>query len=132
MLDRYHLHTEPQQSIHATVHEHRAPTDASVKLLNEMEQAARDKIEKSIRVGDTSFECVIHTQLDHINDQIKVAAIFSLNGKKMTWRDSFSGHDFTPEYAFEKVSGGIAEMISRECVAKAMAPAFFGPKRIVP
>lgn len=133
MFDRYEFRADSQvpQSIHTTVHEHRAPTDASVKLLSELETAAQKKIEQSIRVGDSVFECVIHTQHDHASDQIKVAAIFSLNGKQMTWRKSFNHHDFTPEHAFEKVTEGIAQMIAQECVAKSLASAFFGPKRIV-
>ena len=67
-----------------TVHEHRAPTDASVKLLREMEQAAEAKVVNAVRVGNTSFECVVHREVDNMNDQAVFRAVFKLNGKRDT------------------------------------------------
>lgn len=66
------------------VHEHRAPTDESVKLLREMEQKARDQVIEAIHVGDTTFECVLHTLKRPMDDSTELLAIFSMNGKKMT------------------------------------------------
>ena len=66
------------------VHEHRAPTDASVKLLTEMEDRARDRVIEAVHVGDMTFECVIHTMKHYIDQSIEVMAVFSMNGRKMT------------------------------------------------
>ncbi len=66
------------------VHEHRAPTDASVKLLSEMEQAANRRVIEAIRIGDTTFECVLHMMAHPMDDTTEMVAVFSLNGKKMT------------------------------------------------
>ena len=66
------------------VHEHRAPTDASVALLREMEQAAQTKVIEAVRVGNTSFECVVHREIDNLNDQIVFCAVFKLNGQQET------------------------------------------------
>jgi len=66
------------------VHEHRAPTDASVKLLTEMEEKARDRVIEAVHVGDATFECVIHTMKHPMDDTTEMVAVFSLGGKKMT------------------------------------------------
>ena len=66
------------------VHEHRAPTDASVKLLREMEQAAEAKVIEAVRVGNTSFECVVHQAHDVMSDQVLFRAVFKLNGQQET------------------------------------------------
>jgi len=66
------------------VHEHRAPTDDSVKLLREMEAKAQEQIVKAIHVGDTTFECVVHLMRFPADDSTLYRAVYSLNGKKMT------------------------------------------------
>lgn len=126
MFDRYETaHVQSPEVIRATVHEHRAPTDQSVKLLHEFENEARNKIEQSVRVSDSAFECVIHTMQDIANNQIKVSAIFSLNGKQMVYRTSLNQVDFEAEKLFKKIVAGIAEMIAVEAVSKALSPSFF-------
>ncbi len=77
---------QPSRTEYVTrdVHEHRAPTDESVKLLREMEGKAKEQIIKAVHVGDTTFECVVH-QMRHAEDQSQsLRAVFSMNGKKMT------------------------------------------------
>lgn len=78
--------TQPTQTEYVTreVHEHRAPTDESVKILKEMERAAEAKVIEAIKVGDTTFECVVHRALDHMSDEVVMRAVFGLNGKKET------------------------------------------------
>lgn len=75
---------ENTKSVDVHVHEHRAPTDASVKLLREMEQAAEAKVIEAVRVGNISFECVVHREVDNLNDQVVFRAVFKLNGKQET------------------------------------------------
>lgn len=126
MFDRYETtHISGPEIIRATVHEHRAPTDESVRLLHELEEEAIKKIEQSIRVGDASFECVIHQMNDHANNQIKIVAMFSLNGKKMAYRCSIPPMDFTAQKLFEKIVDGISKEIAIEAIAKALGPSFF-------
>ena len=66
------------------VHEHRAPTDESVKLLREMEAKAQQQVIEAINVGDTTFECVVHMMRFPADDSTLYRAVYSLNGKKMT------------------------------------------------
>jgi hypothetical protein len=72
------------QFVTREIHEHRAPTDESVKLLREMEAKARKQVLDSIRLGDTAFECVVHVTRDTMSGDTSLMAIFSLNGKKFT------------------------------------------------
>jgi ferredoxin-fold anticodon binding domain-containing protein len=64
----------------STVIEKRAPTDQSVALLMEMEEAARKKVIETIVVADTSFECKIHKMYDGLSDQDKYAIHYKMNG----------------------------------------------------
>lgn len=65
------------------VHEHRAPTDDSVKLLREMEAKAQEQVVQAVHVGNANFECVVHAQQNFMDGTATLRAIFSLNGKKM-------------------------------------------------
>ncbi len=67
-----------------TITENRAPTDESVKLLKEMEQAARDKVVETTIVKDTHFECKIHKSVDMFSLMDIYSVIYSLNGRKQT------------------------------------------------
>jgi len=78
------IFTEPPRTeyVTQTVHEHRAPTDASVALLKEMEEKAAAKITEAVRLEGNGFNCVVHTEWDALSDQTLVAVIFDLNGKR--------------------------------------------------
>ncbi len=69
---------------HVTITEKRAPTDDSVKLLREMEQKAKAEVIKSVSVGNSVFECVVHHAHDMMSDKLRWRAVFKLNGKQMT------------------------------------------------
>lgn len=68
----------------STIVEERAPTDESVRLLKEMEEAARNKVEETIVVADTTFECKIQKILDAISYQDIYHVSYRLNGRKQT------------------------------------------------
>ena len=55
---------------HVTVTEKRAPTDESVKLLREMEAKAEAEVVKAVSVSNSTFECVIHQQIDNLSDRM--------------------------------------------------------------
>jgi hypothetical protein len=63
MFDKTALYVGSRTSHHhhrAEVHEHRAPTDESVRLLREMEQAAEQKLLDSFRLEGCEVDCVVH------------------------------------------------------------------------
>ena len=69
----YHTHN---------VTEKRAPTDESVRLLKEMEEAARKKITESTTVHNTEFTCKLHKCYDQANAADRYAVIYTLNGNQ--------------------------------------------------
>lgn len=106
------------QYVKQDVHEHRAPTDESVRLLKEFEEKAQDKVVQSVHVGDSAFECVIHKERDCMSDSALLRAVFSLNGRKESVQHSYrprGPQDEVAAYAAlrDKVASAIAtKMIS--------------------
>lgn len=101
---------------------HRAPTDESVKLLKEMEQAAREKVVESIHVGDTKFECVVHTMLDNLSDEMIFQAVFTVNGKKMTAEHRHRVRERTDwNNGFLSLADEVAKVIAEEVIRDAFA-----------
>lgn len=85
MFDRYIV--QPQrvtERVTVEKHEHRAPTDESVRLLSEMEKAAKDKIIEAIDVSDNQFSAVVHIMQDMLSRRTLAECVFSMNGKKVT------------------------------------------------
>ena len=90
-VDRIPSHTS------FSVTEKRAPTDQSVALLKEMEEAARKKVIETIVVADTSFECKIHKIYDAMSDQDRYAIHYKMNGLKRDVNVNIDRHKhFTP------------------------------------
>jgi len=107
-----------------TVHEHRAPTDASVKLLKEMEDAAREKVEHSVNVGNNGFECVVTFHKDAMAMDTVAVALFSLNGKKMRAEARICGWDkVNTQSLVEKIKIAVSEKISSEILHNAFCAA---------
>lgn len=67
---------------YVNVTEKRAPTDDSVRLLKEMEDAARKKITESTTVSNTEFTCKLHKYHDPVNCADNYAVIYTLNGQQ--------------------------------------------------
>lgn len=106
-----------------TVHEHRAPTDESVKLLREMEQAAQAKIDQSIRLEGNGFECVVRTERDEINDQRVAVAVFVLNGKRMRAEARVGGGMRDPAEIATALRDAVAKVLAVELLAPALSDA---------
>lgn len=77
-------HVNVREDHHHThqVTEQRAPTDESVRLLREMEAAARQAITDAVRVDDCVVDIVVHTQDDLINAARMFAIVYSVNGTR--------------------------------------------------
>jgi hypothetical protein len=81
MFDTIHVRTAapyPQE-----IHEHRAPTDASVKLLSELEQAALDKVLSVNRLENN----LVHAEWAVIDEpmrmELRVVCRMKINGQEM-------------------------------------------------
>lgn len=99
------------------VTEKRAPTDESVRLLKEMEQAAQAKISQSVRVENSPIDCVIYRSTDMMNDEIKYAFRMKINGRDLDCKVSIGTH-LTREDAIDKVVRTVSESIAAEILHK--------------
>lgn len=107
-----------------TVHEHRAPTHASVALLKEMEKAARDKIEHALSVGGNGFECVVHMANSLIDDSILAVAIFKLNGKPLRAEFRLRRYELKlKDQPMAKIVQGLVDATAAEIAREILMPA---------
>lgn len=113
-------HTHSTQYVTREVHEHRAPTDQSVKLLREMEEKAKAEIVDAIHVGDTTFECVVHTMKFMADGSTKLMAVFSLNGKKLT--AEYQDHDWKADP--KTMAVGLRNAVAEKIATEILIPAF--------
>ncbi len=104
----------------------RAPTDESVKLLREMEHKAESEVIKAVRVGDTSFECVMHYSLDPMQDQTTLRAIFKVNGKQMTATVQIDPREFEPGTGLHKPFEALRDEIAKVLAGEILHDAFIG------
>jgi hypothetical protein len=108
-----------------TVNEKRAPTDESVRLLNEMEQAARNKVVETTVVKDTHFECKIHKSVDMFSMQDVYSVIYSLNGRNQTTQVRVdNGEMLDPYQVAEHIRNMVAADISNHLLHTAFMNGF--------
>lgn len=81
MFDRYVTEVKQGPS-RVDVHEHRAPTDDSVRLLREMEAKARDSVLATLVSRDNTFEGTVFVTPDPASCEMVVRCLFTLNGAR--------------------------------------------------
>jgi hypothetical protein len=121
MFDRY-IHGDVSGPSHVTqtVHEHRAPTDESVRLLREMEQKARDQVVQAIRLEDSPIDCIVHVQDNAMNAERDFCAYVRINGKRLEVRKSFP-MDTSADVMARGLMESVATKIAIEILAKPFA-----------
>lgn len=82
------------------IHEHRAPTDESVRLLKEMEEKAAKKVIKALTIQSNEWHCVVQAEVSHMDALRIMRAVFDINGKRMVaevnqpeWKDDPQSRD---------------------------------------
>ena len=108
-----------------TVKEIRAPTDESVRLLKEMELAAKNMITNSIRTDNTIFDCVIHSSDDFLNCGTRYKAIFKINGKTHSVECLIMDDSAHKKNALDVLHRMVSEKIAEEIL-----PAFLPLKKL--
>lgn len=81
MFDSYHVSRSAHIDADVEVHEHRAPTDQSVKLLSDMESAARAKLLSVNRLINNTLEATWYVFDDPAAFDLKAVLQFKLNGR---------------------------------------------------
>lgn len=99
--DVHHFHSETKHVPYdktVTVNEHRAPTDKSVELLNEMERKATENIIHKFRVDSNLIKAAVIYYSDAIaTDDMIVHIKFELNGKEHVLEERFPNKEFRKE-----------------------------------
>lgn len=116
----FHIHPNIMVTEKRTVIEQRAPTDESVRLLKEMEEAARAKIVESLAIDTNEFKAVLHAEYLQADDRGLWVAIFDLNGKRLRVEHSFPGHQDDPRTELETFVGKIGREIAVAIVTPAI------------
>jgi len=80
MFDNYVKSGPSHMSVTTTVHEHRAPTDDSVKLLREMETKAEEQIRKAFPLNLNTLEGTAFLNRDCIGYRHVLIIRYVLNG----------------------------------------------------
>ena len=81
MFDKHFISITPRsQAVYVT--EKRAPTDESVRLLKEMESAARAKVVESVRVERNGIKAVFQRSYDDMNAEHLYWIFCGINGEK--------------------------------------------------
>jgi hypothetical protein len=103
-----------------TVNVYAAPTDASVKMYNELKTAAEKSILETVRIQDINFDCVVHMSKSFVNATTDYKAICTVNGVRVV-----AVHCSDPER--ESVVDAYTVLmyaLSREMAKLVLAPAF--------
>lgn len=125
MFDKTILFPQLYSYNNTIVEEKRAPTDESVKLLREMEQAAEKEVIKTITVGSSTFECKILKSINFIDDSMNYRIIYSLNNKKQIvdvkwgWSEKFElGDQEKMNYIRDELAKDIANNLLNSAFSK--------------
>lgn len=97
------------------IHEHKAPTDESVKLLNEMHEKVMKNIMATYRVADNTLNAaVIYLFQGTGFDRLDYRVIFTFNGKEYLLDGEIPRTDFIPAHMYG--SQRVYEAIARNLV----------------
>lgn len=121
MFDRYVL---GPRSMDVAVHhtERRAPTDESVRLLKEMEAAARAKVVEAMRIESNTVKAVVHRHMDNFDQRMIFKIHYAVNGHKrevtVGIEDTRATIESRLEVLWKALADDIAGYIMGEVVAK--------------
>jgi ABC-type bacteriocin/lantibiotic exporter with double-glycine peptidase domain len=110
-----HRHVTERVTQNVNIQEHRAPTDQSVQLLREFEQAARDKVIDSIRLENMPLDAVLHVEEDGLNDKMRYLIVYKIGGEKRKVFHDEPRHGFKhPRDEQEKRVIGLRDALAKD------------------
>lgn len=113
-----------------TINEHKAPTDESVKLLNEFESRARKNIIHKVKIDENYLKAIaVYYKDDMVEFRVHFYVKFSLNGTEVVvedyldnfeWRSDLSKEygGFGNRHIFELVFKKLSDMIASELMGQ--------------
>lgn len=118
IFDEVHLGSRHSS---VTIKNYAAPTDESIRILQEMEEKVRSRILTSVQVKDSLIDCVIHHVADPLNLKLKFAVIYSLNGVKHR-----VNIDTNPFDGFDAVISKLLKAVSEDIAVEILGGPFSG------
>lgn len=120
MFDTYvHRHTTEYVDRNITVNEQRAPTDASVKLLNEMTEKALKNIVSNFSTTNNTLQTTVAVYEDYRNSDRQFLCKFVLNGKQNILQIDIPIYEYdTPE----KMVQELYQQVYNKLAAEIMQP----------
>ena len=114
MFDTY-LSPQRTQTQYVTkeVHEHRAPTDESVRLLREMEQKAKDQVIKSIQLEPNHLNANVYLYADPMSFNHMFRVVFDINGHSYVSEIAIP-EDAPDSVVVQKLHQGISDVIAQK------------------
>lgn len=111
----FNTYLSPQKTEYITkeVHEYRAPTDESVKLLREMEQKAKNEVVKSIQLESNYLNANVYLSLDPMSFNNMFRVVFDINGHSYVSDIAIPTHAPT-EVIVQKLHRGISDVIAQK------------------
>lgn len=105
MFDTYSISpaTPSSTTINKTVKEYRAPTDDSVKLLNEMQNKALENLLGQVKIQNNDFEVVAYSFADPLNFAKNVYLKYKLGHKEYEFKITLRQSATTREMANKMV-----------------------------
>jgi len=92
-----HIHPTKTEFVTREVHEHRAPTDESVRLLNEMQQKAAENLIRTAHIENTVLRDAIAGVTQDVFGDYTVWYRFTINGHEVMGSFKLSKFDFNRE-----------------------------------
>lgn len=119
MCNRYESHTHVGPS-RIDVHEHRAPTDDSVRLLREMEDKARANVVATLVAHDNKIEGTVARVRDQTLRRDSIVAHFTLNGERYerVIAEIPMSAQYDPDAAFKALRETLANAIAAKLLAE--------------
>jgi len=112
---------------HVDVHEHRAPTDDSVKLLREMEEKARNQIVGAFVTNkDNDFDgAVVYMRPSVMSADYNVYTRFKLNGQEYEFKEVVTDIAFhmSKEEAYRKLAEKLSAVMTNKLMYRLISEA---------
>lgn len=116
MFDTYvQRHTTEYVDRNITVNEHRAPTDESVKLLNEMTEKALKNIVNNFSTTNNTLQATVAVYEDYRNSSREFLCKFLLNDKENILRVDIPHYEYdTPEKMVQELYKQVCNKLALE------------------
>ncbi len=117
MFNRYETRRHDRSST-SVVHEHRAPTDDSIRLYKELQEKARAAILETLVCKDNAFAFTCILEESPLNQTAQFTLRYSLDGVIRTWTHEIDKLCDTPETLLQELSRHVATTILSSAMRK--------------